>query len=129
MKPQMHEFSVMSQIIDVVLKEAESRGAEKIQEVNLEIGEFTFLGEEQLRFAFDVLTRGTIADGAELKMVTQAGTIECECGYSGLPERPEETHVLVPILRCPVCKKIAHVKEGLGCTVRDISLVIPDVEA
>ena len=98
-----------------------------MERVNLDIGEFTFLGEEQMLFAFDILTKGTIAEGAELKIGTKEGTIQCECGYEGKSERPEDIHVLTPLLKCPKCGRIAKVKEGLGCTVRDISMVVPDV--
>jgi len=125
----MHEYSVMSQIVGLILSEAEKRKAEKVTRAKIEIGEFTFLGEEQLSFAFEVLTRDTIAEGAELEISTVKGKVECGCGYFGLPVQPEELHSLAPILKCPRCGKIASVKEGLGCTVRDISLVVPDVQA
>jgi len=119
----------MSQIVDLILTEAKKRNAEKVQHVNLDIGEFTFLGEEQLRFAFEILTKGTIAEDAGLDIYTKPGTIECTCGYSGSPKRPEDIHTLAPILMCPKCGRIARVREGLGCTVRDIELVVPDVKA
>ena len=123
----MHEFSVMSQLVDLIIAEAKKREAEKVLSVNLDIGEFTFLGKEQLMFAFEVLTKGTIAEESVLKISEQKGTIECDCGYSGAPEEPQEDHMLAPILKCPKCGRIARVKDGLGCTVRDISLVVPDV--
>lgn len=119
----------MSQIVDLILSEAKKRNAEKVQHVNLDIGEYTFLGEEQLRFAFQILTKDTIAEDATLDITTKPGSIECDCGYSGAPRRPDDIHSLAPILMCPKCGKIARVKEGLGCTLRDISLVVPDVEA
>jgi hydrogenase nickel incorporation protein HypA/HybF len=125
----MHEYSVMSQIVGLIFAEAEKRSAEKVTRVKLEIGEYTFLGEEQLRFAFEVLTKDTIAEGAELEVKTAKGTVECSCGYVGEPVQPDDLHALAPMLKCPKCGKIASVKEGLGCTVRDISLVVPDVQA
>lgn len=125
----MHEYSVMSQIVELILAEANKRKAEEVSHVNLDIGEFTFLGDEQMKFAFEVLTKGTIAEGASLDITRRKGTIECGCGYSGVPMQPEEIHSLAPILKCPRCGKIANVKEGLGCTIRDISLVVPDVQA
>jgi len=125
----MHEYSVMSQIVELILAEAKKRDAEKVSHVSIEIGEYTFLGEEQLSFAFEVLTKDTIAQDALLDITTSRGTVECECGYSGAPTKPDDLHSLSPILKCPKCGKIATVKEGLGCTVRDISLVVPDVQA
>jgi len=125
----MHEVAVMSQIVELVLSEAKKRDAEQVSRVKLEIGEYTFLGEEQMRFAFEVLSKGTVAEGALLDITTRRGVVECPCGYSGAPEQPEDIHILAPILMCPKCGKIANVKEGLGCTVRDISMVVPDVQA
>ena len=125
----MHEVAVTSQIVDLVLSEAKKRDAEQVSKVNLEIGEYTFLGEEQIRFAFEVLSKGTVAEGAVLYITTRRGIVECSCGYSGAPEQPEDIHMLAPILMCPKCGKIAKVKEGLGCTVRDIVMVVPDVQA
>lgn len=125
----MHEVAVMSQIVELVLSEAKKRDAEKVSKVKLEIGEYTFLGEEQMRFAFEILTKGTVAEGADLDITTKRGAVECSCGYSGPPEQPEDIHILAPILKCPKCGKIASVREGLGCTVRDISMVVPDVQA
>jgi len=125
----MHEYSVMNQIIEVILAEAKKRDAEKVSHVSIDIGEFTFLGEEQLKFAFEVLTKDTVASGAILHITTRKGTVECECGYSGAPERPDDLHSLAPVLRCPKCGRIGLVKDGQGCTVRDISLVVPDVQA
>lgn len=123
----MHEYSVMSQIVELILAEAKNRNAEKVSRVSLEIGEFTFLGEEQLKFAFEVLTKGTIAEGAQIDIKTAKGKIECACGYSGSPVEPDDLHSLSPVLECPKCGGIAAIKEGIGCTVRDISLVVPDV--
>jgi hydrogenase nickel incorporation protein HypA/HybF len=125
----MHEYSVMSQIVEIILAEAKKRDAEKVSGVSLDIGEFTFLGEEQLKFAFEVLTKDTVASGAILHITTRRGTVECTCGYSGAPERPDDLHSLAPVLKCPKCGRIALVKDGQGCTVRDISLVVPDVQA
>lgn len=123
----MHEFSVMSQIIDVVMAEAEKRSAEQIEKVHLEIGEFTFLAVEQMKFAFEVLTKGSKAENSAIDISIVKGTIECGCGYEGKPENRDEDHSLSPILKCPSCGEIARVKEGNGCIVREISLVIPDV--
>lgn len=125
----MHEYSVMSQIVDLILAEAKKRDAEKVSHVNLDIGEFTFLGEEQMRFAFEVLTKGSVAEGAAIDITIKKGAVDCSCGYSGSPETPDDIHLLAPILKCPKCGKIAKVREGLGCTVRDIALVVPDVQA
>jgi len=124
----MHEFSVMTQIVDNILSEAKKRNAKKIEQVDLEIGEYTMLGEEQMKFAFEVLSKGTILDGAMLKVGNIKGKIVCSCGYEGaISLSDDSTHRVVPILECPKCKGGAKITEGRECLIRNIRMVVPDV--
>ncbi|MBN1677301.1 MAG: hydrogenase maturation nickel metallochaperone HypA [Candidatus Thermoplasmatota archaeon] len=124
----MHEFSVMSQIVDSILEEAKKRDARKIEQVDLEIGDYTMLGHEQMRFAFDVLAKDTILEGAELNITTRPGRVECSCGYEGSPSVSEDSpHKVVPILECPKCGGVAKIVAGRECIIRNIRLVVPDV--
>lgn len=126
----MHEFSMMTQIVNVVLSEAERRGAERVTSVEIEIGELSFLGEEQLAFAFEILSESNILKGAELKMTKKGAEIECkECGYLGEPERTDDefhTSFTVPIIRCPKCQGEVKIVSGRDCIVKNIKLEIPD---
>lgn len=124
----MHEFSVMTQIVASILSEAKKRRAKKIEAVDLEIGEFTMLGEEQLRFCFEVLSKDNILEGAELRIKPLRGKIACACGYEGHVKVDEDApHRIVPILECPQCHKGAKITEGRECLVRNIRMVVPDV--
>lgn len=124
----MHEFSVMTQIVDSILSEAKKRSAKKIEQVDLEIGEYTMLGEEQMRFAFEVLSKGTILDGAKLQVGSVNGKIACSCGYEGSVSLADDSpHRVVPILECPRCKGVAKITEGRECLIRNIRMVVPDV--
>ena len=62
----MHEVSIISSIIDSVLVELGKHQVEKVEEVYLTLGSLTFLGEDQLEFAYDVLSKGTKLDGSKL---------------------------------------------------------------
>jgi hydrogenase nickel incorporation protein HypA/HybF len=124
----MHELSVMSQIVEAITEEAGSRGATRVENVTIELGEFTMLGEEQMRFAFEVLAKGTIMEGASLDLRKTAGEIECECGFKGAASPSEDTpHRVVPILECPKCGGGATIVGGRECVIRDIRMVVPDV--
>ena len=50
----MHEVSVMSSIIEQVLNELDKHEVERVEEVELVVGELTFLGHEQLLFAYEI---------------------------------------------------------------------------
>jgi len=124
----MHEFSVMSQIVDSILDEAKKRDAKRIEQVDLEIGEYTMLGHEQMRFAFEILSKDTILQGAKLNVTSRPGRVRCSCGYEGSPSASEDSpHKVVPILECPKCGGAASIVEGRECTIRNIRLVVPDV--
>ena len=73
----MHEFSVTSQIVQSVLAEAEKRGAKKVTEVHMTIGKLTFLGLEQVRFAYEAITKGTIMEDSKLVITEQEGMVKC----------------------------------------------------
>lgn len=124
----MHEFSVMSQIVESILEEAKKRDARRIEQVDLELGEYTMLGKEQLKFAFDIVSKGTMLEGATLNMTTRAGRVKCSCGYEGSPSVSQDSpHKVMAILECPKCGGAAKIVEGRECLIRNIRLVVPDV--
>lgn len=125
----MHEFSVMTQIVESVLAEAKKRDAHKVEQVELEIGEFTMLGHEQMRFAYEVLSKETILNGSKLEIRTIKGKIKCEsCGYEGNAKVAEDApHRTAPVLECPKCHAPARLTEGRDCVIRNIRMVVPDV--
>ncbi len=124
----MHEFSVMSQIIDSILSETKKRNARKVEQVDLELGEYTMLGEEQLKFAFEILAKDAILDRAKLVIKYIKGKIKCGCGYEGNVQVSEDApHRIIPILECPRCKGAAEIVEGRECVLRNIRMVVPDV--
>lgn len=121
----MHEFAMAERILKAILDTAESRKASKILKINLEVGELTFLSHEQLMFCIEVLSKGTIAEDAEVAIATTRVHIQCsKCGYTGPVEYlGEEIHSMVPIpiLTCTRCGSTeADVTGGNECTVRSI---------
>lgn len=123
----MHEFSVMSQLVQGVLDEAKRHNASRVEEVVLDLGDFTMLGADQLKFAFEVLTKETIMEGAALTVNRIPGRIRCGCGLEKeMTPDPDSPHRVVPVLECPKCGGLAEVAEGRECVVRNIRMVVPD---
>jgi len=123
----VHEFSITNQIVQNVLAEAEKRGAKKVTEVNLTIGKLTFLGLDQVRFAYEVLTKGTIAEGSKLVIEEQEGFVKCSnCGYQGGFRYEDDPlyHVPVPTLKCPKCSSTVNIATGKECTIRNIKMLV-----
>ena len=64
----MHEATVAEGIIKIALDVAEKNNAKKISVIGLKLGEMSGVEVEALNLSFEVLTRGTIAENAALKI-------------------------------------------------------------
>ena len=119
----MHEFSVSSEIVRSVLNHVEKEKGEKVLSVQLEIGELALLNMEQVTFWIHQLFKGTVAEGAKVKVRTVKARIQCgSCGYKGgisLDKKDPFRH-FVPY-SCPQCGSFQiRVEKGRECTLRRI---------
>ena len=121
----MHEFSMASQIVKIVLNEAKKHTAKKILEVNLVLGKFTFIGKEQLRFSYKILTENTVMEGSKLHIKELEGKVRCKkCGYEG-PLKYENGlafHFIIPTLSCPRCENMTEIIQGKEFFIKNIKM-------
>jgi hydrogenase nickel incorporation protein HypA/HybF len=74
----MHELSLTQSIVEIVSEQA--KGA-KVLEVTLEVGQFAAVVPAALRFCFEVVAQGTVAEGARLEIIEIPGRGRCNtCG-------------------------------------------------
>ncbi|MEL6798688.1 MAG: hydrogenase maturation nickel metallochaperone HypA [Pseudomonadota bacterium] len=73
----MHEMSLCEGIRDVVEDQARAHSAAAISKVRVEIGRFSGVEKNALSFAFDIVMRGSVAEGATLEMIDLPGTAIC----------------------------------------------------
>lgn len=64
----MHELGIVESAMETVLRHASARPTMRVERVVLRIGSLAGVEPEALRFAFDVVTRGTVAEGAVLEI-------------------------------------------------------------
>ena len=77
----MHEMSLAEGVLDIIERAAREQGFSKVATVRLEIGRLSSVEPEALRFCFDAVVRGTIAEGATLEMLDVPGEGWCmQCG-------------------------------------------------
>jgi len=73
----MHEMSLAEGIRSTVVEQAQAQGFARVTRVRLEIGRFAGVEKPALEFAFDVVMRGSVAEGATLEMIDLAGRAMC----------------------------------------------------
>lgn len=103
----LHEFSAALSIVETAEQAAIQNNVKRVTEVNVEIGEFTFLIPEQLAFNFEIASKNTVLEGAELKITKKKGVLKCDdCGFEGEsmvdPNIPPQIASFAP-MKCPSC--------------------------
>jgi hydrogenase nickel incorporation protein HypA/HybF len=123
----MHEFSAASQMVNLVLTEAQRRKVKRVLEVRVIIGKLSFLNPEQVRFAYELLAEGTILEGSNLQIEEKEALVKCSsCGFKGeiKPEDNPYYHFGIPVLRCPKCGGEVEIVEGREFTVKSIKVEV-----
>ena len=93
----MHEVGVMQSALEIALEQAGRQGASRIDCIALRVGMLSGVVPEALEFAFDVVARGTIAEGGRL--VVERVPILCVCAGCGAEFRADDL-----IFDCPHCR-------------------------
>ena len=73
----MHELSLCESILDVIKDRAAQDHFSRVKRVCLEVGPFSSVEPEALRFGFDVVMRGSVAEGAALEIETPEAAAFC----------------------------------------------------
>ncbi len=122
----MHEYSVMNQLVSALLEELNGRDIDRVKEVRIEVGELTFLGQDQLEFAYKTLSQNTVLEGSELAVEEIKSKIKCDdCGYEGGVNYSDRTsvHYNVPVISCPECDSKPTVVKGKETKIVGVTAV------
>ncbi|MEI9981839.1 MAG: hydrogenase maturation nickel metallochaperone HypA [Aliidongia sp.] len=106
----MHEVSLVESLVALVEDERRKQGFSRVRVIRLRLGVLGHAEPEAMRFCFDAVTSGTIADGARLEIEMVAGQGWCSgCRLTvPLDER---------FASCPICGN-AHVRLTAGDELR-----------
>jgi hydrogenase nickel incorporation protein HypA/HybF len=74
----MHEVSIAVAVCEEVTQRAAAENAKRIVSVRLRAGEMTGIVSDALRFAWEVVTEGTIAAGSQLEIERIPVQIHCK---------------------------------------------------
>ena len=76
----MHEMSLCEGILQILEERAAADGFKEVRTVRLEIGRFAGVEIDALRFGFDVVMKGSVAENATLDVIDVPGMFMSPAG-------------------------------------------------
>ena len=73
----MHEISLCEGMLDILQQQAKKQQYSIVKAIFLEIGKLSSVEIDAIRFAFSVVTQGSIAEHATLNIIEVAGRAWC----------------------------------------------------
>ena len=102
----MHEVSVMQSALDIAIDHAKQQNATRIHRISMRVGALSSVVPDSLEFAFEVVTQGTIAEGAKLEIERVAAV--CYCPACQIEFEPKDVFYV-----CPQCGSLnVEVRKG-----------------
>jgi len=92
----MHELSLCEGVMQALQENAQKEGYTRVMTVWLEIGQLSGVETEAMRFSFDAVTKGSLADNARLEIIDVPGLAWCmQCA--------KPVHIKKRYDECPDC--------------------------
>jgi len=112
----MHEMSLAQGVLEILEDAARREGATRVRTVWLELGALSSVEPEAMAFCFEAVTRGTVADGAQLRIENVEGRAWClRCSRSVTISRRDDP--------CPGCGGYQlQVTDGTQMRVRELEI-------
>lgn len=92
----MHEVGIIQNTLLMAEEQAREAGAVRINEVRMRIGHLSGVVRDALEFAFDVVSRNTMAEGARLSIEEVPAVCWCDVCK-------EEFEAVELLYECPYC--------------------------
>jgi len=112
----MHEMALAESVLDLIEDCLLREGGQQIKTVRLEIGKLAAVEPEAMRFCFDAVARGTVAEGAVLDIIEQEGRAWCfDCN--------REVSIAARQNPCTACGGFRlRVAEGIAMRVKELEI-------
>ena len=91
----MHELPITEGILKIA---TDAAGGRRITSIHLVVGELSSIVDDSVQFYFDMLSKGTVAEGAALDFERRPATMVCR-GLRRKLRSPGAAAILVPGLR------------------------------
>jgi len=113
----MHEMSLCENILDILKEQAVRDHFTRVKRVCVDIGPLSCVDPEALQFGFDVVMKGSLAEGAALEISMTAAEAYCLSCFKTVPVRERFD-------ACPACGAQAlQVTRGEELKLRELEVV------
>jgi hydrogenase nickel incorporation protein HypA/HybF len=112
----MHELSIAAYLLEAVQSQADESGAGRVLAINLVIGDRAGIVDDSLRFSFELLADGTLAEGAQLNTRRTPMRFHCDaCAHAYTPLEAD--------FRCPDCGTVGRMTDdGSALLIESIEI-------
>jgi hydrogenase nickel incorporation protein HypA/HybF len=115
----VHEYAIVSDLMDRVRGEAEAHGAARVVRLSVRIGELSGVDPELLRVAWETFRERTICEGAPMALERVQAVWRCP--------RCETAIARGAVLRCAACNVPARLVQGDEIVLDRVEMEVPDV--
>jgi hydrogenase nickel incorporation protein HypA/HybF len=102
----MHELAVTENLLNIAVRHATQANAVRVTTLHLVIGQLSSIVDDSIQFYWDMISAGTICEGAQLTFERRPTVLKClDC---------DQTYTLNgELVDCPNCHS-AHIKVVAG---------------
>ncbi|BCX89649.1 hydrogenase nickel incorporation protein HypA/HybF [Methylomarinovum tepidoasis] len=110
----MHELSLAESLREIIETEAGRQGFSRVERVILQVGALSCVEPEAMRFCFDAVMAGSVAEGGVLEIVEVPGRGRCGgCGEAEMGALYDP---------CPGCGRPLEVVQGREIRLLELSV-------
>lgn len=124
----MHELTIATSLVEALIEIAKKQSSSKIIAVNLRVGKLRLISLDQLRFSYEVLSKGTLLEGSKLTIEEAPGFTRCQnCGFAREFESSDTSfHFALPVMKCPRCGSELMIEGGDECVITKVRMTVPE---
>jgi hydrogenase nickel incorporation protein HypA/HybF len=112
----MHELAVTQSILNIALRHAQLAQAKRISAIHIVLGELSTNVDDSIQFYWDLIAKGTIAEGATLHFRRVPAELQCMACFTKYTPGGGE-------LVCPTCGSVgAKIISGEQSSVESIDV-------
>jgi hydrogenase nickel incorporation protein HypA/HybF len=123
----VHELAIATSLVDALLELVKKQSSSKVLEVHLRVGKLKVLSIDQLKFSYEILSKGTALEGSLLDVEETPGYTRCtNCHYAEKLETDDLSfHFILPQMTCPQCGVNLILEGGDECLITRVRMIAP----